>query len=690
MRFLIGGLIVLGLGAVLPAAQRQDDAQTRAIQTVVVPVHGQVSVTTAAIVRRGYAEVRARGAARLVLDIDTPGGPIKDMREVEMVLATIRQDGVHTAAYVRRQALSAGGYIALACQEIYVAPGSSLGAITPVASDPVTGQITQIPDDDARSKAYAAMRADVRALVERRGTLRRDVINVVEAMVDPNLRAFELTYEDKAGLTTTEILFEGDVRRLEAEGTKILSRREFGSRPVVLTADECVRLGIAKGRHASLDALIRDEYATTMATTLVLEESWSESAVDWLDGMKLILFALGFVLLLIEMKTPGFAVPGVLGVAMLGLGMFSSYLVGLADITEILLLFLGLVALAVEIFVMPGSVVFGAIGFLFVVAAMILSQQAFVVPGNQRESDILSSNLTNLLLLALGVIGLFAAYVKFLPRIPFLNRVFLAPPEREQVSPAVAPAASSLRARIGSTARTVSDLRPAGIVEFVDGTRCDAVSRGEFIAEGQPVKVLDTAYQRVVVEVAGEPGSDPGSDASGGPPSGAAGQVSIGLLFLLLIIGLVLVVAEIFFVSMGALGAASALTLLTAVVLAFTHHGQVVGFLFLSAAAIGAPVVAYFALKALPNTRLGQQLLLAGPNREDVTRAAAEPDLERYRDQTGVTESVLRPAGIARIAGRRVDVISRGEMIEAGTAVRVINIEGNRVVVAATESKPNP
>lgn len=685
MRFLIGGLIVLGLGTALPAAQRQDDAP-RAIQTVVVPVHGPVSVTTAAIVRRGYAEVRARSAARLVLDIDTPGGPIKDMREVEMVLATIRQDGVHTAAYVRRQALSAGGYIALACQEVYVAPGSSLGAITPVASDPMTGQITQIPDDDARSKVYAAMRADVRALVERRGTMRRDVINVVEAMVDPNLRAFELTYEDKAGVTTTEILFEGDVRRLEAEGTKILSRREFGSRPVVLTADECVRLGIAKGRHASLDALIRDEYATTMATTLVLEENWSESAVAWLDGMKLILFALGFVLLLIEMKTPGFAVPGVLGVALLGLGMFSSYLVGLADITEVLLLFLGLVALAVEIFVMPGSVVFGAIGFLFVVAAMILSQQTFVVPGNQRESDILSSNLTNLLLLALGVIGLFAAYVRFLPHIPFMNRVFLAPPDRDQVSPAVAPAASSLRARLGSTARTVSDLRPAGIVEFADGTRCDAVSRGEYIAEGQPVKVLDTAYQRVVVEAA----SDPGSDPNGGTHGGAAGQVSIGLLFLLLIIGLVLVVAEIFFVSMGALGAASALALLTAVVLAFTHHGQVVGFLFLSAAAIGAPVVAYFALKALPNTRLGQQLLLAGPNREDVTRAAAEPDLERYRDQTGVTESVLRPAGIARIAGRRVDVISRGEMIEAGTAVRVIHIEGNRVVVAATQSNPNP
>ena len=678
MRFLIGVLIVLGLSVALPAAQSQDEAKARAIQTVVVPVHGAISVTTAAIVRRGYAEVRARSAARLVLDIDTGGGPIKDMREVEMVLATIRQDGVHTAAFVRRQALSAGGYIALACQEIYVAPGASLGAITPVASDPVTGQTTQIPDDDARSKAYAAMRADVRALVERRGTIRRDVLNIVEAMVDPNLRAFELTYEDKAGLTTTEILFEGDVRRLEAEGTKILSRREFGSRPVVLTADECVRLRIAKGRHASLDALIRDEYATTMATTLVLEESWSESAVAWLDGMKLILFALGFVLLLIEMKTPGFAVPGVLGVAMLGLGMFSSYLVGLADITEILLLFLGLVALAVEIFVMPGSVVFGAIGFLFVVAAMILSQQTFVVPGNQTESDILSTNLTNLLLMALGVIGLFAAYIRFLPHIPFMNRVFLAPPEREQVSPAAAPATSSLRARVGSTARAVSDLRPAGIVEFEDGTRCDAVSRGEFIAEGQQVNVLDTAYQRVIVE------------AGNGTRSGAVGQVSIGLLFLLLIIGLVLVVAEIFFVSMGALGAGAALTLLTAVVLAFTHHGQVVGFLFLTAAAIGAPVVAYFALKALPNTRLGQQLLLAGPNREDVTRAAAEPDLERYRDQTGVTESVLRPAGIARIAGRRVDVISRGEMIEAGIAVRVINIEGNRVVVAATESKPNP
>src|SRR5690606_13707772 len=114
----------------------------------------------------------------------------------------------------------------------------------------------------------------------------------------------------------------------------------------------------------------------------------------------------------------------------------------------------------------------------------------------------------------------------------------------------------------------------------------------------------------------------------------------------------------------------------------FTHHGQAIGFLFLAMAAIGAPLVAWLALRALPNTRLGQHLILSGPKPEEVAGAAPE-DLRALVGQEGVTESVLRPSGIARIAGRRVDVVSRGEMIEPGTPFRVLFVEGSRVVVAA-------
>ncbi|MEZ5965155.1 MAG: NfeD family protein [Planctomycetota bacterium] len=664
------------MGAILcraPRGQVPTPATSAEVQTVVIPVHGPVDVTTAAIVRRGYAEARARGAARVVLDIDTPGGLESEMREVETVLSQIRADGMHTAAFVRRQALSAGAYLALAARDVFMAPEASLGAITPVLAAP-GGGIVAIPDEDVRQKVYAAMRADVRALVEARRNVRTDVLRAAEAMVDPTLRLFDVTYEDPNGMSVQELMFLENVRQLEAEGRKVIARREFGSRPLVLTTDEAIQLGFAKAKATSLEDLVREEYGTTMGTTLVLDPSWSEEAVKWLDGMKPVLLVLGLLLLLVEMKTPGFFVPGILGVALLGLAMFGSYLVGLADITEILLLVLGLVALAVEIFFVPGTIIFGAVGFVAVVAAMILSQQPFVVPGSTAEYQLLTANLLNLLLVSVGVIVAFGAYVKFLPRIPFMNRVLLTPP-----APVPSPlsategASARMRALLGSVAVAATDLRPAGIIEYPDGARYDAVTQGEFVPAGSKVRVVQQAYQRLVVEPEGR--------------AGESGQVSLGLLFLLVAVGLALIVAEVFFVSFGALGGVAALSLLSAIVLAFTHHGLAMGFLFLGMAAVGAPVVALLALRLLPKTWIGKHLILAGPTPAEVG-SAAPSDLSTLLHATGVAESVLRPAGIARVAGRRIDVVTRGELIEAGTPITVLAIEGSRVVVGAVRGAP--
>jgi membrane-bound ClpP family serine protease len=363
--------------------------------------------------------------------------------------------------------------------------------------------------------------------------------------------------------------------------------------------------------------------------------------------------------------------------------MFGSYLVGLADITEILLLVLGLAALAVEIFIMPGTIVFGAIGFVSVVAAMILSQQTFIVPNSEAEYGLLTDNLLGLLLVTVGVVAAFAAYVKLLPHIPIMNRVLLTPPAAHQAGtePGIVAPSSDVDARRGQVGVAATDLRPSGIIEFPDGARYDAVTAGEFVAAGSAVRVLRRAYQQLVVEQVREAGAS--------TTAGERGQVSLGVLFLLVLVGLALIVAEVFFVSLGVLGGLAALSLLSAIVLAFTHHGQAVGFGFLLLAAIGAPVVAFFALKALPRTRFGRQLILTQPTRDEIGTAAPK-GLEQLLRVTGVAESVLRPAGIARLDGRRVDVVTRGELIEAGTPVTVLAVEGSRIVVAAARDQVIP
>lgn len=657
--------LVLATGVGVAAQQDPPPQAASDVQTVVIPIHGVIDVTTAALVRRGFAAAHAQGAARVILDIDTADASELDLRPVEPIVAMIRGETLHVTAYVRRQAFSAGAYLALACKEMFVSPAAKFGRIAPALSEPMVGGALDLRSDAELAAAATALRNDVRRLAEGRGGLDKGALKAVEAMVDPHLRLARVTYRDATGITTTEILTADEVRALENSGQKIEIRQEIGSRPLELDADLAVRMGFAKGRATSLEDLIRDEYLTTMKTTLVLESNWSESAVAWLDAVKPLLFIIGFVLLMAELKTPGLGIPGVLGAGLLGLAMFGSYLTGLADLTEILLLFLGLAALAVEIFFLPGSVVFALVGIFCVLAAMILSQQSFVIPSSEAETDILTRNLLSLVVMTVGVIVGFWMYVKFLPRIPVLNRLLLPlPPPSEPFTSARGGGSTSASELIGRLGVAATDLRPSGIVEFGDGSRFDAVTRGDFVVAGTPVKVLELAYFRVVVEPTGNP---------------QRGQVGISWLLLLLVAGLLLIVAEVFFVTFGVCGGLAVLSLVASVVMAFMYHGEMLGFVFLAVAAIGGPAVMVSALRILPRTRFGQQVFLRAPTREEV--AVDDTPIRALLGKDGVAETILRPGGIARIDGQRVDVVTRGDLIEAGTRVRVLAVDGRRVVV---------
>ena len=184
------------------------------VEVLVVPIDGEVSVITVALVRRALREARSNGISRVVLEIDTPGGRLDSMLEVGGLLdAALRDNDVYTVGLVNSQALSAGAYIALACRETFMVPGATMGAITPVVMG--LDGIAEIPDDDARMKIYAAIRADVRGLLERRGSegspYSEDALRIAEAMVDPSIRLFEVTYE-QGGFETTEVV-DADGRR---------------------------------------------------------------------------------------------------------------------------------------------------------------------------------------------------------------------------------------------------------------------------------------------------------------------------------------------------------------------------------------------------------------------------------------------------------------------------------------------
>ncbi|MEY2980052.1 MAG: Membrane-bound serine protease, NfeD family, partial [Planctomycetota bacterium] len=179
LRLLAALLAALVVG--VPAVRAQSEPSPR---VVVASIRGPLSTAAVYVVHRAVRTALDVDASRIVLEIDTPGGAVTTMREIEQILGAIRgTEGIKVSAFVSHQAWSAGGYLALACDETFMAPGSSLGAITPIIAG-VDGA-AQIPDDDVRAKALSVFRADVRALVERRGDVSADALVLAEALVDP-------------------------------------------------------------------------------------------------------------------------------------------------------------------------------------------------------------------------------------------------------------------------------------------------------------------------------------------------------------------------------------------------------------------------------------------------------------------------------------------------------------------------
>jgi membrane-bound serine protease (ClpP class) len=151
---------------------------------------------------------------------------------------------------------------------------------------------------------------------------------------------------------------------------------------------------------------------------------------------------------------------------------------------------------------------------------------------------------------------------------------------------------------------------------------------------------------------------------------------------LLLILGLTLVVAEVFIPSGGVLGFLSIVSLGGGVVMAFYSRGLVAGVVFLTVTAIVVPGALAFAFRWWPHTPMGRRLLLEVPTSDEVL-----PDTPKRRSlrqlvgKLGVAKNVMLPSGAVVIEGQTIDAISEGMPIEAGQRVRVIEVRGNRVLV---------
>jgi membrane-bound serine protease (ClpP class) len=432
MRLLVVPLLLAGLAT---TAQAQRKVVYR------IEISGTIEGGLAPYTARALREAVEANASAVFLDINTPGGRVD---AAEMIADAIRETPIPVYAFVNPRAYSAGALISLATDGIYMTPGAVLGAATPV-----DGQGVKMAE-----KYVSAMRAEFRALAEQQGLDPR----IAEAMVDDSLGV--------PGLL---------------EPGKLLT----------LSTAEALRVGYAKGQVGSQAELL-DAVGLSGAEIVTVGVNWAENLVRFLTNPLVapLLLTLGMLGLIFEIKTGAFGLGGVLSLLSLGLFFGSHHLVGLAGWEEVILLLCGLIAIAVEVFVLPGFGVAGILGIILLVLSVVLAMLGSI-PSFQDVVQSLAVLATAMILTA----AVFVAWIRHLPNSARFRRLILA----EGLEASEGYVSAAIRSDLlGREALAVTDLRPAGTVE-IDDERVDVVTEGDYIKAGTPVRFVRAEGHRHVV-----------------------------------------------------------------------------------------------------------------------------------------------------------------------------------------------
>jgi membrane-bound serine protease (ClpP class) len=421
-------------------------AQSKTV-VYVAPIEGIIDLGLAPFVRRVVEEAEKSGAAAVILKINTFGGRVD---AAVLIRDTLLGAKVKTVAFIDKRAISAGALISLACHVIVMGDGGTIGAATPVQ---LGGQRTGTQPTDEKTLSY--VRKEFRSTAE----FRKRPPLIAEAMVDPDVAIPGLI--DKGKLLT-------------------------------LTTNEALEHKLADFRGDTVEEVLK-RLGLEGAEVRSVSENWAEQLVRFLTHpiLSSLLMTVGMLGIIVELRTPGFGVPGALGITSLALFFWGHWLVRLAGWEEILLVLVGLVLLAVELFVIPGFGITGILGILGLIAGLTLS-----LIGAGATAEIVIGAITRVAVSLLVALAASVVLLRFLPKLPFGRQLILHTGLGADTGYASAP--ESDRQWLGQQGTAVSPLRPAGIAD-IDGKRVDVVSQGEWIDAGAPITVIRVDGNRIVV-----------------------------------------------------------------------------------------------------------------------------------------------------------------------------------------------
>jgi membrane-bound serine protease (ClpP class) len=457
------------------------------VKVYVVPIAGEVGPGLASFLERAIRDSDNLPENIYVLEMDTFGGRVDSALQIVDVLINVPK--AKTVAFVKNKAISAGALIALACSELVMRPNTTIGDCAPIT---YSSEGVQMMGE----KFQSPLRAKFRTLARRNGY----PPTLAEAMVTEEMEVHRVELDGEVRYLDSQAL--ADLSTAEKES--IVSQKTVVAQGELLTMDdeEALQLGFSRMSASSIDAMLA-EMGIGDYEIIRIEQNWSEKLGRLIARFAPILMLIGMAALYTELKAPGFGVPGIVGILCLGLVFLNQYLVGLADYTELLLISIGIVLLAMEVFVIPGFGAAGIAGMVLIGIGMVLSFQDFVIPDPALpwQQQLLTRNLIKVLVSFIAAFVTALLALRFI--MPRLGTVVAGPYLGTTLADSRAVSMETTTLSIGAVGVALTMLRPAGKGLF-HNERYDVITEGEFIGKGAALVVREIKGNRILVAAKGD------------------------------------------------------------------------------------------------------------------------------------------------------------------------------------------
>ena len=482
------------------------------IKAVVVEADGEVDNFMRDSIKSRFETAKQLGAEVVILKLDTYGGLVTAGLDISRF---IKQYDVYTICFVDDKAISAGAMIALACDEIVMEPATLIGDCGVIAVGP---NGVQSMGDTERAKQESPVLADFDDSARRNG-------------YSPILaRAFVLLGQDVYYIENTDT---GDRKFVDGrEYERLVNGGAFRAAetpwqpvpdvPVPLDGEKGLltlseinarQIGLSTGTFADVNALAAERGWTVAA---VLTPSGGERLVGFLGSYAVrgLLMTVLFFGIYMSFSHPGTGAPEAL-TALVATVLFAvPALTGYAQWYEVILVLLGVALLAVEVFVTPGFGVAGITGLVMLLLGLALTFVAPLAPpdlplGTGVDWNSLGYGLLTVVAGLVSSLMLWFWLSRYLVQLPYFNKLILtdtvpASPreEAEQI------ARTAAWPTVGMVGLAVSDLRPGGTASFGitdapgDTANADVICDRGFVPAGTPLSVVEVAGNRTVVRPA--------------------------------------------------------------------------------------------------------------------------------------------------------------------------------------------